>query len=128
MFFAACSGPDPTSPSFTYTGSLSAENFAGTLVLGGTGFYSFTVPREGPISMTLLDLQEDGASSAAAISLGLGVPVGTGCSASTASTVPAGSTPQIIGTYSAGVYCARVEDVGNLSVPARFTVHIVRPQ
>jgi hypothetical protein len=125
---AACGSKTSVSPSETYTGSIVAESFRGTLALGGSAFYSFTAPRDGPITLTLLELLENGVASEATITLGLGVPAGTGCGTGTPVTVPAGATPQVSGTYGAGVYCARVADAGNLTAPARFTVNITRPQ
>jgi hypothetical protein len=124
-----CGGAaDPTTPSDIYTGSIAVQTFSGTLAVGGSSFYSFTVPKDGPASLTLLDLQEDGASSEAAISIGLGTPAGVGCSVSTAVTVSPGPTPQLTSTVGPGVYCAKVADVGNLSGPGRFSVNITRPQ
>jgi hypothetical protein len=117
-----------TSPTTTYTGSIAIETFTATLPLGGTIFYSFTAPRDGPISLTLLDLKENGVTSEAAIGMTLGAPAGTGCSSGTPTTVTMGATPQFTGSYGAGVYCVKVVDVGNLVAPARFSINIARPQ
>jgi len=123
-----CHSKNVTSPSTAYTGSLGVETFTATLALGATIFYSFTVPRDGPISLTLLDLRENGVPSEAAIGLTLGTPLGTGCSSGAPTTVTVSATPQFSGSYGAGVYCVKVVDVGNLVVPARFSINITRPQ
>lgn len=125
---AACGASTPVTPSDTYTGSIVVENYSATLALGSTRFYSFTAPRDGPVSLTLIELLENGVASVAAVTVGLGRPSGTGCASSSFSTVAAGPTPQISGSVAAGVYCASVSDAGNLLAPARFSLNITRPQ
>ena len=69
--------PAPTQPSTT--GALAIESFVGTLPKGGTAFYSFTVPRQGNVTLTLLTLTIGGAPADGTITMGFGVPRGTGC-------------------------------------------------
>lgn len=61
------------------------------------------------------------------VGLGVGTPAGTGCTVASTLTVAADSTPQVTGTYTPGVYCARISDVGNLSAPAAFVITIAHP-
>lgn len=61
------------------------------------------------------------------VGLGLGVPSGTDCSTTSSINTAAGTTAQLTATYEAGVYCARVYDIGNLFAPASFDVTIAHP-
>jgi hypothetical protein len=61
------------------------------------------------------------------LGLGIGQPSGTDCVTTTSVNTAAGSTPQATGAYNAGVYCAKVSDIGNLYAPASFTVTIAYP-
>jgi hypothetical protein len=119
---SAPSSPTPTiaPPSFT-------ESFSGALAIGASKFYSFSVGPNGTVNLTLTTLIENGQDSASQVALALGAPGGTACRANTAVTIAAGSTPQITGTYPAGVYCAMISDVGNLSTPSMFTIAIAHP-
>ena len=116
--------PDPIAPTNAYLGSIAAESFRGTLPVGGSIFYSFTSPNDGPISLTLLELTVDGVASDVQVSVSLGRPAGTGCSAGTAILATAGSVAQISGDYGYGVYCALISDPGNLTAAARFNLNI----
>jgi hypothetical protein len=62
------------------------------------------------------------------LGLGIGVPNAEDCVTSTSVNTAAGSSAQVSGSYNAGVYCARVHDIGNLFAPANFTVTIARPE
>jgi hypothetical protein len=59
--------------------------------------------------------------------LGLGTPEGTGCTVTAPITVAAGTAAQITGPQNAGVYCARIADIGNLFAPASFSITIAHP-
>jgi hypothetical protein len=61
------------------------------------------------------------------LGLGIGTPSGTACSTSTSVNTPSGTTPQVTGTYAAGLYCANVADIGNLFAPATVDVTIAHP-
>ena len=61
------------------------------------------------------------------LGLGIGQPSGTECVTTTSVNTAAGSSAQVTGTYSAGVYCAKVSDIGNLYAPASFNVTIAYP-
>ena len=80
------------------------------------------------IDLTLLTLIENGATSANTVNIGLGVPSGTTCAVgvNTLTTGP-GSTRQVSVAIPAGTYCARVQDVGNLTSTATFSVNISHP-
>jgi hypothetical protein len=126
---AACTEEIPNTPSPPVNGQLVVETFAGTLPLTTSRFYSFTQTSDGSIMLTLISLVEDGAPSTARVGVSIGFPAGTDCQAlSTATTVSAqaGSAPQVSGVFPAGVYCARIADVGQLTSSATFVVNIAR--
>lgn len=104
------------------------ETFVGTVALGGSRFYSFSLTREGPVLLTLVTLKEGGADSTVAMNLGLGFPSGTTCAVSSAATTPAGGKPQLAEIRTPGVYCVRLSDLGFLTSAADFVINIARPQ
>ena len=128
LLVAACgsSNNSPTTPSRTPAAPTASERYVATMAVGGSGFYAFSVGQYGTVNVTLTAVSgfDDPTVS---IGLGLGVPSGFGCTASTTATASAGSTPQITNVYEAGVYCLRVYDVGNLNGPLTFDVTIDHP-
>jgi hypothetical protein len=117
-------GP-PGNPS---SAAVIVESFTGTLPVNGVRFFSFTNPQDGLISLTLVKLDEDGAGSSALISVGLGVPRGTGCNLVDTRNVGVDVKPQFTDFFPQGVFCARVADLGNLTTDAEFAVNIVHPR
>ena len=125
---AGCSDDTPTSPSTETVAPPSVtETWEGTLAVGGSRFYSFSVSQNGTVNVTLTNLLENGADSATQVGLALGYPAGTGCTANTSVTVAAAVDPQVTNTYKPGVYCAKIADAGNLSIPAQFRIVIAHP-
>jgi hypothetical protein len=125
---AACSDNIPTQPPPIYSGPIATETFAGTLAVGGSAFYSFTSPKDGPITLTLTSLQENGEASAAAVNLSVGIPVGRGCGTSSAVSATAGTSAQINITLAGGIYCAFILDPGTLGAAASFPITITHTQ
>ena len=121
---ATVSGPTAVGNNVTQT----VETFSGTLPVGGFRFYSFTVPRTGQTSVTLLSLKENGVDSTVFVTLGLGAPRGTDCLNIDALQVTPGVSPQVSLQPEPGIYCARIADAGNLTGPADFSINIVRPR
>jgi len=126
---AAC-GDNPTSPSDTSstTATTSTSGFELTVAPRSDGFYSFTTSSDGPVTITLASVTIGRSASAVpvAMRIGLGVPVGEGCSVTTAIDVTPSLTAQLgLATVTAGTYCIDVADIGNLSTDAvvavRFT-------
>ena len=119
----------PTGPSGNpLTVAVEVESFIGTLPVDGIRFYSFTVPQDGNVSLTLLSLTANGEPSAGPINIGVGVPQGTGCTLLDSRTTGPGAAPQFTNFYQAAVYCARVADVGNLTATASFALNIAHPE
>jgi hypothetical protein len=132
LLVAGCGGDTPTSPSTTTTTTTVAaasvsEEFTGTLPVGGAAFYSFTVAEYGTVNLTLTQVGGAGVPATVWVGVGLGTPSGEDCSAPTTINTPAGTTAQLTGTYAAGVYCARVWDIGNLASRAAFALTIAHP-
>lgn len=130
---AGCSKAEtPTSPTTTTTTTTvadptSTEDFSGTVGVGSSSFYSFTVEQNGTVRITLTSVSGANVPGSVWLGLGLGTPAGEDCSTTTELNTQAASTAQISGTYAPGIYCAKVSDIGNLIAPARFTVSIEHP-
>ena len=133
---ASCSGKTPTSATTTTTTATAAttpadpaytEEFAGTLPVDGSSFYSFTVTQYGTVNITLASVGGTYVPSTVTMGLGLGQPSGEDCALSTSLSTKAGPTPQITNAYAPGVYCAKISDVGNLYTPATFSINIAYP-
>ena len=119
---------DPALTQPSTNGPLTVESFTGTLAKGGTAFYSFTVPRDGTVSFTLLSLTIGGVPSDLSITMGLGVPRGTACQTASQLGVTAGVVPQVTNQVVPSVYCVNLNDPGNLTADAAFAVSISRPR
>jgi hypothetical protein len=129
MAGSACGGNSATAPptsTSTSTSSGSTETFSGTLAVQGSSFYSFTVATAETVSLSLASLTSTGilAASPSVIHLGLGVPLGTGCSVTSAVDTPAGLTAQLTSSINPDVYCVRLSDIGNLAGPMNFEIRI----
>lgn len=134
LFLAVGCGDDPTtSPTDTSSSSTTAadpavtEAFTGTVPVGGSKFYSFTTSTYGTIQVTLVSMGGDFVPPTVMMSVGLGQPSGTDCATTTTLNTGPGTAVQITGAYQAGVYCAKVADIGNLFAPASFAVVIAYP-
>jgi hypothetical protein len=107
--------PDFTSP------STKTETFSGTLAPSGSVIFTFTVSDKGDVAVTLTSVNP----SATTLGLGVGTASGTTCTVttSTSAAVP-GSSAQLTVAESAGTYCVKVFDVGNLTATATVTVTV----
>lgn len=129
---AAACGDDPTAPSSTEddTPVATTEFFVGSLDVGGSRFYSISVASEGTVSVTLASLVAAAAPSrvsADTISLGLGIPAGTGCAVSASVDASPALVAQLSTASPAGIHCVRVSDPGHLVQPMNFAVRIIHP-
>lgn len=126
---SACQEEAPVTPSpGANTPPLTAESFIGTIGAGGSAFYSFNVPVEGPVSFTLLQYREDGQDTTKVAMLGIGVPAGTTCIVASSVTTAAGTRAQITQVVPPSIYCARITDPGQLEGSGDFLINIVRPK
>jgi hypothetical protein len=125
----ACGDGGNSTPNFIQpTPTQVTENFTGTVAIGGSDIHTFTVAADGQaLAVTLT-----AAGPPATIFVGLGVgtpsgtPIGSSCTLlSGGSTVtPAGTTPQLSGTISAGSYCLVVSDVGNQTAAITYAATV----
>jgi hypothetical protein len=109
-----------TSPSATTT----TDAFSGSIVVGGTSFFTFTVVNPGTVSVDLTTL---GVNSP--VGLGIGIPNGTtSCTlASTSQSTVAGGSPQLTESETAGTFCVAVFDPGTLTSATTFSVTVSHP-
>jgi len=123
---AACGSNSSTAP--TVEPASTTEVWSGTLAVGASKFYSFSVPLEGTVSVQMKTLTQGGAATSESITIGLGGPRGTDCSVS-GSVIASGSDAVLLsGTQAAGVYCIRIWDNAQLTKAAAFSVNINHPK
>jgi hypothetical protein len=130
-FCAACGNDTTTSPSTTSTTvSRASEVFGGTLNIGVSQFYSFTVSAAGATDVTFLGLRPSGVPTTTlntVMGIGLGTPSGTECALRSAMTTAPALTKQMTVTTDPSVYCVKIADVGNLTGAVDYTVRILHP-
>ena len=105
-----------------------SESFVGSIPVAGEAFYSFSTTQYGNVMLTLLDLKEAGTSTGVQVSVGVGHPLGTTCVLTQAVNASTSATPQLTTPLAAGVYCARIADLGNITATATFALTIVHPR
>ena len=126
----ACGKDSTTSPSTTTEVQRGTEVFGGTLGVGDSQFYSFTVSQDATTEVTLLSLRAVGSLTSTlttVVGLGLGTPSGTECALRSAVTSAPGLTKQITVTTNVSTYCVKIADVGNLTNAVDYTVRILHP-
>ena len=129
---SACSGDGdgvetPTSPSTTVAEPTITESFEDGLAVGSSAYYSFSVTQYGTVNVTLAEVSGAYVPSTAWVGLGLGTPSGTDCATTSTVNVAPGTGPHLTTIANAGVYCAKVWDIGNLYASARFRIEIAHP-
>lgn len=117
----------PTTPTTTVATPTSTEDFTGTLPVGGSRFYSFTVEQNGTVNITLTSVGGTNVPSSLWLGIGIGTPSGEDCSTTSSVNTQSGTTAQVTGTYAPAIYCAKVYDIGNLVAPASFAITIAHP-
>jgi len=133
LLFAIGCHHSTTSPTTTTTTTTTTtapptttETFSGTLGVGATTFYPFTVAQTGTVTVTLVSIGGDQVPSTVQVRLGIGTPDDVACNA-TASSIANTSAPSVTASEAPGSYCANITDVGNLFGTATFTVNITHP-
>ena len=131
LLATACGSNAATAPSTTTTTTPTVaaasieETWNGSVPVGGSKFYSFTINENGTLNVSLTAVSGEFVPATVTLGLGVGQPSGMDCTTTT--TVNASTqlgTPHLTGTYAPGVYCVKVSDVGNLFSDASFTVSI----
>jgi len=126
LLTSACSNDSSPTTAPTTTGP-STEVFSGTLPVQGSSFYSFTVVTSGQVSITLASLvaTPPGPALKNVVGLGVGTPLETDCSVTNSVTAAPGLTAQLASSLTPAIYCVRIYDLGNLTVPVNFSIRIV---
>ncbi|HXT68192.1 MAG TPA: hypothetical protein VN700_00440 [Vicinamibacterales bacterium] len=104
------------------------ETFTGTLQPSGDAFYSFGMAQAGNVALTLISVTGSSVPSDALFPIGIGLPVGTGCTAGVDAAATPGATPQLNVTKTSGIYCVRISDNARLGAPAVFVLNITHPR
>jgi hypothetical protein len=128
----ACSGDSsvetPTSATATTVAEATiTESFEDGLSVGGEVFYSFSVTQYGTVNVTLAEVGGSQVPATVWVGLGLGTPSGTDCTTTSTINIAAGTGPHLTTTSAAGIYCAKIWDIGNLYGPARCRIEIAHP-
>lgn len=128
---AGCGDDDavttPTSPTQTAADPSVTEVFEGRLPVGTDAFYSFTVNEYGTVTVQFESIGGTFVPSTLMMGIGIGQPSGTDCVTSSTSNTAPGTAPQLTSVYEAGVYCAKIWDIGNLYGAADFRLLIAHP-
>ena len=127
LFITACDHATLPPPS-NNTGIPVTEQFAGTLQPSGEAFYSFGMSVAGNVQLTLVSVTGSSVPDDALFPLGIGQPVGTGCTASVDAAAKPGGSPQFAAAKGAGVYCVRIADNARLGAAANFVLNITHPR
>ena len=104
------------------------ESFIGTLQPAGDAFYSFSMASAGNVSLTLISVTGPSVPADALFPLGIGTPVGVGCTASVDAAAKPGGSPQFTVARNSGVYCVRIADNNLIGAPATFVLNITHPR
>src|SRR5215475_4125971 len=130
VWCVSCGKSTSTTSPTTPTPDTLTETFAGTLPVGGSAFYSFSIATAGTVTATLGAIGGDQVPPSVVVNLGIGTLSQFTCSA-TATAVQvsgtAGVPTQVTASEQPGVYCVIISDVGNLFAPASCTVTIDHP-
>ncbi len=104
------------------------EVFSGTVAVGGSSYFAFTVANVGDLSVTMTSA---GPPSTVVMGIGLGLGTATTCQLQIAKNAAAGDAPQIAASQvpassSLGTsYCVGIGDVGNATGPVTFSITVI---
>jgi hypothetical protein len=104
------------------------ETFTGTLQPSGDAFYAFSMSAAGNVALTLIRVTGPSVPDDALFPLGIGQPVGTGCTASVDAAAKPGGAAQFTVSKAPGVYCVRIADNARLGAAATFVLNISHPR
>ena len=130
MTIAGCGGSDDSASTTAPTVTVGPQTalFEGTLPIGGSAFYSFTVQQTGDATVMLASVTTStapGTSTAAVLGLGVGTPLGTDCTETKSVLAFASLQSPLVSNLAPGIYCVRVYDVGALGSSVNFAIRIV---
>ena len=129
LALSACGGSSSSTPATpTVTQGPTPVLFEGTLGVGGSAFYSFTVTTTGDVDVMLASVTgttSPGSESNVVLGLGIGQPLATDCTVTTSLLARAALQSPLVSNVPPGIYCVRVYDVGNLRSTVNFAIRIV---
>jgi hypothetical protein len=123
---AACGSSSTTAPKVEPPATT--DVWTGSLTLGASRYYSFTVPLTGTVSVQLTSLTQNGAASSEELTIGIGGPRATDCTVAGSVVAKASDALLLTGEQTPGVYCIRVWDNAQLSTTAAFSININHPK
>lgn len=123
---AACGADSSTAP--TVEPPSTTEVWSGTLTVGASKFYSFSVPLSGTVSVQMKTLTQNGAATSESITIGLGAPRASDCSVSGSVAASGSDAVLLSGVQAAGIYCIRIWDNAQLTKTTAFSVNINHPK
>jgi hypothetical protein len=122
---SACGDDKPTAPSPTVPTAV-MNVYTGTLSPRTPFFYAFSPTDSGSVSVTYIGaVDSTGATVDAAVTIGLGIPKGTGCGTTQTAVATPGLNAQLKGPVGAGTYCIDIVDNGSLTSDVTFTVRLI---
>jgi hypothetical protein len=131
LLATGCKHSTTTAPTTTTTTTTTTsapptttEEFDGTLGVGATVFYPFTVSQAGSVTATLVSISGAVVPSTVQVRLGLGTPDGAGGCTTTTMSLVSTASPLLSATENPGSFCVNITDVGNLAGTAAFAVTI----
>jgi hypothetical protein len=113
-------GPTAAAPTVT-------ETFSGTLPVGGSLAFPFSVGVYGTVNVALLSVSGTGVPSTVMLGVGIGTPSNSSCTTTVSSVIGPSASTQLTAAEQPGAYCVNIADVGNLFRPATFTVTVAHP-
>ena len=121
---AAACGATATTPTPTTTSS--SQFVVNTIVPGGTSVYAFTVSETSTVAVTLASITSaaTGEVLPAALTVALGTPSGSSCTATTALDTTVALSSQISTSLAAGSYCVKITDADGLPESVTYAVRI----
>jgi hypothetical protein len=128
---SACGGSSngsTTTPTPTVIATPQPTLFEGTLDVGGSAFYSFTVTSTGDVDVMLASVTRTtspGSESDIVLGIGVGQPAATDCTVTTSLLARPALQSPLVSNVTPGIYCVRVYDVGNLRSTVNFAIRIV---
>jgi hypothetical protein len=122
---AACGDAQISTTPTTVSGSQVTEVFTGAIAPGETKTYAFTMPGSLPTRIGLGSLVDaNGVPLTTPLTIGIGIPAGTGCGLLQSATVAPSLASSINLLLTAGVYCISAADAGQLQGASTFGVRI----
>jgi len=120
--FSSLLGGNPNSPS---TPTSTTDTFNGSLAPSGSLVFGFSVANASSVAITLTAVAP---ATTAPLGLGIGPSSNGNCTiANSTSSAIAAASPQLSANESAGSYCIKVWDAGNLATSSNVTVTVAHP-